>query len=95
MSSNYDRAAAQRALSEFRQKRRSATPETVVSLCQALGFEFKPSRGKGSHGVAVRARTNPITIPRHIGLRIATGILTTLEEVFDNDATDKEQPGSR
>jgi hypothetical protein len=87
LASAYDRVVAQRALTEFRTKRRSATRDMVAELCRALGYEIDKKRGKGSHWVAKRARALPITIPKVLGLRIATGILRTLEEVFDQDGT--------
>jgi predicted RNA binding protein YcfA (HicA-like mRNA interferase family) len=90
LTSAYDRVVAQRALTEFRTKRRSATPDTVAGLCRALGYEIDKKRGKGSHWLAKRAGAPPVTIPtgnKVLGLRTATGILKTLEEVFDQDAT--------
>lgn len=89
----YDRAAAQRLLTEFRVKRRSATPETVAGLCRALGYEIDKQRGKGSHWLAKRAGARPVTIPtsnKVLGLKTATGILTTLEEVFDRDGSNQQ-----
>jgi hypothetical protein len=98
MSTRYDRSAAQRAMAEFRLNRRSATPEAVASVCRALGYEIDKSRGKGSHWLALRPGAPAITIPtgnKVLGLRTATGILRTLEEVFDQDGSDKGQPGRR
>jgi hypothetical protein len=89
----YDRTRAERALADFRAKRRSATPEMAAGLCKTLGYTIDTKRGKGSHAVAVRAGAPTITIPRVFGLRIATGILTTLEEVFDRDAANPERNG--
>lgn len=89
----YEREAAQRALLEFRGKRRSASPDTVAGLCHALGYEVVKKRGKGSHWLATRAGVPPITIPtgnQVLGLKTATGILTTLEEVFDRDGTNEQ-----
>lgn len=86
----YDRAVAQRALTEFRTARRSATPNSVAELCRAVGYEIDRKRGKGSHWLAKRAGAPPITIPtgnKVLGLKTATGILRTLEEVFDQDGT--------
>ena len=88
MPSQYERPAAQRALADFRTKRRSATPEMVASVCRALGYTIDKRRGKGSHWLASRAGAPAITIPtgnKVLGLKTATGILTTLEEVFDHD----------
>lgn len=85
---NYDRQAAEAALSDFRQKRRSATPRKVATACEALGFAVDKNRGKGSHWLALRAGTLPITIPtgnRTLGLKTASGILRRLEEVLEND----------
>lgn len=96
MNPSYDRASAQRALADFRSKRRSATPEAVAALCGALGYEIDKKRGKGSHWVAVRSEAPPITIPtgnKVLGLKTATGILTTLEEVFDRDGSNEQQHG--
>lgn len=93
MTSTYNRAAAQRALTEFRAKRRSATPDTVAGLCRALGYEIDKKRGKGSHWLATRAGAPPVTIPtgnKVLGLKTATGILTTLEEVFDRDGSTEQ-----
>lgn len=90
---SYDRADAQRALDEFRRRRRSATPEEVVALCRALGYTIDTKRGKGSHAVAIRSGAPTITIPKVFGVRIATGILTTLEEVFDRDGSNEEGNG--
>jgi predicted RNA binding protein YcfA (HicA-like mRNA interferase family) len=90
MTSTYDRVGVQRALTDFRAKRRSATPDAVAGLCRALGYEIDKKRGKGSHWLAKRAGAAPVTIPtgnKVLGLRTATGILTTLEEVFDRDGT--------
>ena len=87
---SYDRARAQRALAEFRSTRRSATRETVAALSKALGYEIDTKRGKGSHWVASRFGAPPITIPKVFGVRIATGILTTLEEVFDRDGSNEQ-----
>lgn len=90
MSSHYDRARAQRALAKFRTQRRSATPDTVAALCKALGYEIDKQRGKGSHWVALRPDAPPVTIPtgnKVLGLKTATGMLTTLEEVFERDGT--------
>lgn len=89
----YDRVRAERALAEFRVKRRSATPEMATALCKALGYTIDTKRGKGSHAVAVRSSAPTITIPKVFGLRIATGILTTLEEVFDRDGSSAERNG--
>ena len=86
---SYNRAQAKRALAEFRAKRRSATPDGVADLCKALGYTVNLSRGKGSHAVASRAGAPPIVIPKHIGLRIATNVLTTLEEVFERDGSNE------
>jgi predicted RNA binding protein YcfA (HicA-like mRNA interferase family) len=88
--SSYDRAAAEAALSEFRKKRRSITPTSVAKACEALGFTIDKNRGKGSHWLAVRSKTRPITIPtgnKNLGLKTATGILRRLEETFDDDAS--------
>lgn len=96
MPAPYDRRAAQRALNDFRSRRRSATPQTVESLCRALGYEIDPKRGKGSHLLAKRTGAPAITIPtgnKVLGLRTATGILRTLEEVFENDGGDKQRKG--
>lgn len=93
MASRYDGASAQRALADFRLKRRSATPEAVAALCRALGYEIEKKRGKGSHWVAVRAEAPPITIPtgnKVLGLKTATGILRDLEEVFDRDGSSEQ-----
>lgn len=87
----YDRGKAQRALANFRGRRRSATQADVFALCRALGYTIDEQRGKGSHSVAVRAGAPPITIPRVFGVRIATGILTTLEEVFDRDGSNQRR----
>jgi hypothetical protein len=86
----YDRFVAQHTLTEFRANRRSVTPAVVAGLCCALGYEIDKKRGKGSHWLAKRAGAPPITIPtgnKVLGLNTATGILTTLEEVFDEDGT--------
>ncbi len=96
MPASYDRANAQRALAEFRQKRRSATPEAVAAACAALGYEIDKKRGKGSHWLAVRAGAPPVTIPtgnKVLGLKTATGILTTLEEVFERDGFNEQRQG--
>jgi hypothetical protein len=85
LNPTYDRAAARRALTDFRARRRSATPEVVVALCKALGYTIDTKRGKGSHAVALRQGAPTSTIPKVFGVRIATGILTTLEEVFERD----------
>jgi hypothetical protein len=93
---SYDRAKAQRVLAEFRPKRRSATPEAVAAACSALGYEIDKKRGKGSHWVAVRASAPPVTIPtgnKVLGLKTATGILTTLEEVFERDGSNEQRQG--
>lgn len=95
MTSNYNRAAAQRALTDFRAKRRTATPDTVAGLCRAVGYEIDKKRGKGSHWLATRAAASPVTIPtgnKILGLKTATGILTTLEEVFDRDGSAEQNP---
>ncbi|MHB1787044.1 MAG: hypothetical protein ACYCS7_13040 [Acidimicrobiales bacterium] len=89
----YDRAAAGRALAEFRAKRRSVTPEVVVALCRALSYRIDTKRGKGSHAVALRQGAPTITIPKNFGVRIATGILTTLEEVFERDGELEQRNG--
>ena len=89
-SRTYDRALAKRALAEFRSKRRSASPADVTTLCKALGYSIDFKRGKGSHAVALRKDAPTITIPKVFGLKIATGILTTLEEVFDRDGWNEE-----
>lgn len=91
MPPSYDRPRAQRALAEFRSRRRSATPEAVVALCSALGYTIDTKRAKGSHAVAIRSGAPTITIPRVFGVRIATGILTTLEEVFERDGSNQER----
>lgn len=93
MAAPYDRAGAQRALHEFRTKRRSATPAAVAGLCEALGFVVDKKRGKGSHWLAMRPQTSPLTIPtgnKVLGLKTATGIVTTLEEVFDRDGANEQ-----
>jgi hypothetical protein len=93
MTSTYDRMAAQSALTEFRTKRRSATPNTVAELCRALGYEIDRKRGKGSHWLAKRAGAPPVTIPtgnKVLGLKTATGIVATLEEVFDRDGSTEQ-----
>ena len=90
---SYDRAAAKRALADFRARRRSATPEVVVALCRALGYTIDTKRGRGSHAVALRHGAPAITIPKVFGVRIATGILTTLEEVFERDGELEERNG--
>jgi hypothetical protein len=98
MSSGYDRSAARRALAEFRLNRRSATPGAAAEVCRALGYEILKGRGKGSHWLALRPGAPAITIPtgnKVLGLRTATGILRTLEEVFEQDGSDKGQPGRR
>jgi hypothetical protein len=90
VASLYDRMAAQCALTEFKTKRRSATPDMVAGLCRALGYEIDKKRGKGSHWLAKRVGARPVTIPtgnKVLGVKTATGILTTLEEVFDQDGT--------
>jgi hypothetical protein len=89
----YDRGAAKRALSDFRTRRRSATPEVVVTLCNTLGYTIDTKRGKGSHAVALRRGAPTITIPKVLGVRIATNILTTLEEVFERDGELEERNG--
>ncbi len=94
MKPSYDRSAAQRMLADFRSRRRSATPESVAGLCRALGYEVDKKRGKGSHWRALRSEAPPITIPtgnKVLGLRTATGILTTLEEVFDRDGENDQR----
>jgi len=94
--SPYDRAKAQRALTAFRSMRRSATPETVAAVCGALGYEIDRTRGKGAHWLAMRPKAPAITIPtgnKVLGLRTATGILRTLEEVFDRDGSDEQRNG--
>jgi hypothetical protein len=91
---SYDRAKARQALATFRRNRRSATPEAVADLCRTLGYTIDKKRGKGSHWLAVRSTTRPITIPtgnKVLGLRTATGILTTLEEVFDRDGGNEQR----
>ncbi len=87
---NYDPRAAKTALTEFRQKRRSATPSSAAAVCEAVGFTIDRNRGKGSHWVASRASTTPITIPtghKTLGLKTATGILRRLEETLEDDTT--------
>ncbi len=96
LATSYDRVAAKRSLAEFRKKRRSATPEMVAALCKALGYAIDKTRGKGSHWLAVRVGAPPVTIPtgnKVLGLKTATGILTTLEEVLDRDGQSKDQQG--
>ena len=96
MAPSYERATAQRVLAEFRKKRRSATPEAVAAACSALGYEIDKKRGKGSHWLALRAGVPPVTIPtgnKVLGLKTATGILTTLEEVFERDGTNEQRQG--
>ncbi|MGH3119297.1 MAG: hypothetical protein ACRDQ2_19720 [Gaiellales bacterium] len=91
---SYDRARAQRALADFRLKRRSATPEAVAAVCRALGYEIDKKRGKGSHWVAVRPEARPIIIPtgnKVLGLKTSTGMLTTLEEVFERDGSNEQR----
>jgi hypothetical protein len=91
---SYDRARAKQALATFRKNRRSATPEVVAELCRALGYTIDQQRGKGSHWLAVRSEATPITIPtgnKVLGLRTATGILTTLEEVIDRDGGNEQR----
>lgn len=81
-------------LADFRSKRRSATPDTVAGLCRALGYEVDKKRGKGSHWRALRSEMLPIIIPtgnKVLGLRTATRILTTLEEVFDRDGENDQR----
>jgi predicted RNA binding protein YcfA (HicA-like mRNA interferase family) len=85
---SYDRASAQQALDHFRRNRRSATQHGAASTCGALGYEIDKKRGKGSHWVAHRAGAPTVTIPTVFGVRIATGILRTLEKVLDDDAAD-------
>lgn len=85
----YDRDAAAAALADFRKHRRSATPGSVSKACEALGFTIDKKRGKGSHWLASRSGTAPITIPtgnRTLGLKTATGILRRLEEILEDDA---------
>ncbi len=85
---SYDRQTAEAALQDFRQKRRSATPASVAEACAAVGYTIDKRRGKGSHWIASRAGTSPITIPtchKTLGLKTATGILRRLEETLDND----------
>lgn len=85
---DYDPLAAQAALAEFRDKRRSATPSSVATACEALGFKIDKKRGKGSHWLASRAGTTPVTIPtgnRNLGLKTATAILRRLEETLEDD----------
>ncbi|MBI2709805.1 MAG: hypothetical protein HYX34_08925 [Actinobacteria bacterium] len=96
MASSYDRAKAQRALADFRLKRRSATPEAVAAVCTALGYEIDKKRGKGSHWAAVRKGAPPVTIPtgnKVLGLKTATGMLTALEEVFERDGSNEQRQG--
>jgi predicted RNA binding protein YcfA (HicA-like mRNA interferase family) len=84
----YDRGVAEAALAELRLRRRSATPECMANVCEALGFTIDKQRGKGSHWLATRARTRPIVIPtgnKTLGLRTVTGIVRRLEEIFDDD----------
>jgi hypothetical protein len=91
---SYDRAKAKQALAGFRTNRRSATPDAVAGLCESLGYTIDKKRGKGSHWLAVRSGATPITIPtgnKVLGLRTATGILTTLEEVFDRDGGNQQR----
>jgi len=48
------------------------------------------------HWLAKRAQTPPITIPtgnKVLGLKTATGILTTLEEVFERDGSNEQRQG--
>jgi len=85
----YDRDEARRQLAGCRSNRRSLTTEKAAALCVALGYTIEKKRGKGSHIAAVRPGAPTITIPKVFGLRIATGILTTLEEVFDRDGSDE------
>lgn len=90
MSKSYDSSAAKAALAEFRRKRRSATPQFAATACEAVGFTIDTKRGKGSHWLATRASTTPITIPtghKTLGLKTATGILRRLEEILEDDAT--------
>ena len=85
---DYDKPTAAAVLAEFRRKRRSATPTSVARACEALGFTIDKNRGKGSHWLAIRAGTTPITIPtgnKSLGLKTATGILRKLEEILDDD----------
>jgi|GEM_PF-3556833 len=90
MSQQYDRRAAKRVLAELRGKRRSATPAVVADACEAVGYSIDKKRGKGSHWLASRVGAPAITIPtgnKVLGLKTVTGILTTLEEVFEDDDT--------
>jgi hypothetical protein len=90
LSSQYERLAAERALADLRARRRSATPEMVARVCQTVGYTVNQRRGKGSHWLATRAGAPAITIPtgnKVLGLKTVTGILTTLEEVFDHDGS--------
>ncbi len=85
----YDREVAAAVLADFRKHRRSATPESVARACEALGFTIDKKRGKGSHWLAIRPGTTPITIPtgnKTLGLKTATGILRRLEEILEDDA---------
>lgn len=96
MAPSYDRARAQRAKADFRTNRRSATPEAIAALCRALGYEIDKKRGKGSHWLAVRPEAPPVTIPtgnKVLGLKTATGMLTTLEEVFERDGSNQQRQG--
>jgi hypothetical protein len=91
---SYDRTRAERVLAEFRLKRRSATPAAVAAICRALGYEIDEKRGKGSHWLATRAQAPPVTIPtgnKVLGLRTASGILATLEEVFERDGSNEQR----
>lgn len=88
---SYDRSSARQALDDFRQRRRSATQNSAASACRALGYEIDKKRGKGSHSVAHRVGAPTITIPTVFGIRIATGILRTLETVLDDDAADHDR----
>lgn len=72
--------------------RQSAERTFVRSTVPQL-FGGAGRRGKGSHAVALRAGAPTITIPKTFGVRIATGILNTLEEVFERDGFNERGDG--
>ena len=76
-----------RRVQEIRRNRRSQSPDDLVEVAEALGFEVNRKRGKGSHVWLVHPTGVRFAMPTSrnpIRVGTTTAILRQLEVVLDD-----------